>query len=515
MDGPQPRPTSLYSDLKIVPIHSHPQSLIEKFSDSSNQEVDDLDSSNASASSYLEQGPDSPPPMERPEDSEKESPVKANMPYFPHNEDSNDLSELIGKNNEKGFNILSDGEGNHPILSDNEADLQSAATRNSPYNIPQNSIPRNAKSSTSTDGVQDEVIVIDDDMSSLMPGLSREAMYSVDGQRISPSSSSVSPHASISLNSTNFPRKSPPSYFRNPEGQQVQRSNLINDMTTVDASALGISHLNQFTSVPSVSGMAQSINQNIESFPSSSNFFSRVPQSLPKTKPRYSPTFPSQIQLPNLQSSQDFQYQPQKPADIPMTNASASNNNIATFTTHMASQPTTQHSRVFQNAGQTTGAQQSRVFQNAGQTTGAQQSKVFQNPGQMMLGNSDSGKYPTMKVTLPPSTGELLVVPGDSANSGMTFHLFAQPHSNPSQPIQSRMQVFADGSVQHQNNHDSVQHQGNHSSVQHQTNHGSIQQQSNHGSVQHQSNHGAVQHQGNQAAANSVENQVIIVSLLL
>lgn len=182
-----------------------------------------------------------------------------------------------------------------------------------------------------------------------------------------------------------------------------------------------------------------------------------------------------------------------------MTNPSASN--IATFTTHMAGQPTTQHSR---------------VFQNAGQATGSQQSKVFQNPGQMMLQpNSESGKYPTMKVTLPPSTGELVVVPGDSANSGMTFHLFAQPHSNPSQPIQSRMQVFADGSVQHQNSHGSLQPQNNHGSVQHQSNHGSVQQQTNHGSVQLQSNHGAVQHQGNQAAANSVENQVIIVSLLL
>ncbi|GBN78562.1 hypothetical protein AVEN_171688-1 [Araneus ventricosus] len=53
--------------------------------------------------------------------------------------------------------------------------------------------------------------------------------------------------------------------------------------------------------------------------------------------------------------------------------------------------------------------------------------------------------FPTMKVRLPPSTGELIVVPGDP--SSMTFHLLAKPLSDPSHPIQSSVEIHANNQL--------------------------------------------------------------------
>ncbi|KAG8192497.1 hypothetical protein JTE90_018021 [Oedothorax gibbosus] len=410
----QPRQMSLYSDLKIVPIHSHPASLMEKYSDTSNNEMNDLD---ASASSYHEPAPEQ----------DKESAAKDSMPYFAPNADINAISDIISKNSGKGFNILSDGE-NH-LLSDHEAELQQA--RSASYD----NVSRSPKTSSPLGGV-DQGGNCDN-----MPGLPREAIYSTDGQRVSPVNPSVSP------NNASYPSQSPPNTFamgRNatiaPEGQRA------NDMTTVDASALGISSYGQYNS--SVSGLNQ-LSQSMESFPSS-NPFAKVVQSSPKNKPRYSPTFAASNQ--DFQGS--FQFQPQRPnsGEHPTTMASS-------FASQQSLQVAPQQTNVksFQNMAQIQVANQQTLksFQNQTQVQVApQQSTYFQNPGNMVLTqNPDPNKFPTMKVSLPPSTGELLVVPGDPANSGVTFHLFAQPHSNPAQPIQSHMQVFRDGTIKNLSNH--------------------------------------------------------------
>ncbi|GFQ77434.1 cat eye syndrome critical region protein 2 homolog, partial [Trichonephila clavata] len=62
----------------------------------------------------------------------------------------------------------------------------------------------------------------------------------------------------------------------------------------------------------------------------------------------------------------------------------------------------------------------------------------------------NGNKLTAVKVNVPPSTSELLVVPEKShRSSGMTFHLFAKPYRNPSQPIAST--VVQNGSTEDKN----------------------------------------------------------------
>ncbi|GFS40485.1 uncharacterized protein TNIN_311931 [Trichonephila inaurata madagascariensis] len=82
-----------------------------------------------------------------------------------------------------------------------------------------------------------------------------------------------------------------------------------------------------------------------------------------------------------------------------------------------------------------------------------QMQSTFLNSNEpIMVTKSNSNKLPAVKVNVPPSTGELLVVPEKShPSSGMTIHLFAKPYRNPSQPIERTVKVALDGSTEDKN----------------------------------------------------------------
>ncbi|KAF8786341.1 Cat eye syndrome critical region protein 2 like protein [Argiope bruennichi] len=78
---------------------------------------------------------------------------------------------------------------------------------------------------------------------------------------------------------------------------------------------------------------------------------------------------------------------------------------------------------------------------------------AMQIPSQVSVSHSNQNhmtklNFPSVKVQLPPSSGQLIVVPGDP--SSMTFHLFAKPVADPSQPIRSSLEIHADNQMRNQ-----------------------------------------------------------------
>lgn len=296
-----------FPNLKILPIHSHPPSVIEKLSSSASQESSGEHDScfESSSSPYLNQEQDVS------EQYIRTSPV--NSVGSISNESTNYLNNLtqltnfIEKSGVKNFNlltnsVLSDGESNH----DNDSAIHDSSNFQ--------------RGTTNSDNLQGLDNILEEYNENFISNLMKQPMYNPENQLLSQSKENVpQSHAgSLPKQDTSFNknlRKSPPtsnfightaagniSLMQN-SGNMESSQGSPSNITTVDASVLGISY-NPFSKKPGL--LNGSTNESQESFLNVENTVSNVLQGrIPpknnhnKSKSRTSPSEFNHIESPN------------------------------------------------------------------------------------------------------------------------------------------------------------------------------------------------------------------------
>ncbi|GIX81910.1 hypothetical protein CDAR_558911 [Caerostris darwini] len=129
--------SSEFPDLKVVPIHSHPSSLLEKFSSESSDQGSDENYSDSLSSSNSQNSVDSVINRSNEIQNVPEN-VSNVVEYLELNKENSDLTEVVTKNNPRNFNILSEGQvTNLNTMLDTE-DLQSFTNNNLSFSTEDN-----------------------------------------------------------------------------------------------------------------------------------------------------------------------------------------------------------------------------------------------------------------------------------------------------------------------------------------------------------------------------------------
>ncbi|GFU12591.1 cat eye syndrome critical region protein 2 [Nephila pilipes] len=243
--------SSEFSDLKIFPIHSHPSSLIEKFmSDSSNQESDESNSENFV--SFGNQSSRSSNFSVRDQNIFKGNSNAPANHYLQSSPENSNLSELVDKNISKNFNILSDGEVTElEMLSDSEIDSV-PLSNDLPYSASEDYYNRASNNELIHDRSNvlekcDDITILTRESDSPNTYPSRESMESVQSHNSSGSSFS-GPRENSFNNSKPVERNTFLQNSFNTSGFSNFSSD--NDISTIDASCLGLASSNVFFKKP-------------------------------------------------------------------------------------------------------------------------------------------------------------------------------------------------------------------------------------------------------------------------
>ncbi|GIY67323.1 hypothetical protein CEXT_288831 [Caerostris extrusa] len=133
----QTEQSSEFPDLKVVPIHSHPSLLLEKFSSESSDQGNDENYSDSLSSSNSQNSVDSDINRSNEIQNVPEN-VSNVVEYLEPNKENLDMAEVVTKNNPMSFNILSEGQvTNLNTMLDTE-DLQSFTNNNLSFNTEDN-----------------------------------------------------------------------------------------------------------------------------------------------------------------------------------------------------------------------------------------------------------------------------------------------------------------------------------------------------------------------------------------
>ncbi|KFM57908.1 hypothetical protein X975_20435, partial [Stegodyphus mimosarum] len=467
--------SDLFPKLKVVPIHSHPQSLIDRFtSDSSSQDTGDC--SNEDNSSIVNND-NNQQFVARVLDNSTSDETANN--YYLGNDISSELSHFMDKNSSKPFNILSENEDDMDDASNNGSASIHENESTSSVGAINYTYPKSAPSAS--EGLVHGIANIleecnNDTVSNLISNLVKEPVYST----VNTSQSKVGHNlvhapkqgSSLNIDSRNSPENNvsvPVDQNMTDDNIPFSRENLniqpdltssscYNEMSTVDASVLGISSqkfINKQNNVYNGPLSSSNVSDHQMNYVLSSKLQNNGNNCIPVAHAQGPLRSNSDAPEPNIRYSPSYLSEPTNSSQVypEAVNNSEGNHDVQKTSSH-------QHLSTSANLAHSPNMlipnNASSLLQVAPAITTVATSQIpvqmpsFYSKSSNQSSNLKPGlkQFPAMKVSLPPSTGEILVVPGTApASSSMTFHLFAQPVSTQAQTIESHVKVHAVNSV--------------------------------------------------------------------